>query len=213
MKYIWHRRQQPDLLVYFAGWGTPPSVIAHLGLPDGYDVLICYDYRDLELAFDFAPYRNIRVVAWSLGVWVAERVLDGYSLLSATAINGTANPCDAQYGIPPAIFTATLAGLTPHSRQKFERRMCGKGLSGYQQRQDQRRFDELHAELTALFYAICNDTRTDLLAWTHAIIGTQDKIFPAQNQHAYWANRCAVRTLEGEHYLLPAFSRWDELWT
>lgn len=212
MKTIWHRCQQPNLLVYFAGWGTPPSTVAHLGVPDGYDLLICYDYRDLQPAVDFSPYTGIRVVAWSLGVWVAERVLGGYPLLSATAINGTASPCDAQFGIPPAVFAATLAGLTPNSRQKFERRMCGKRIGDYQQCQDHRSVEDIRAELETLYHAICRDTRTDLLPWTRAIIATQDKIFPTAHQHAYWASRCAVQLIEGEHYLWPAFQRWETLW-
>lgn len=41
-----------------------------------------------------------------MGVWVAERVMQGYPLLSATAINGTGLPCDDQYGIPEAILLA-----------------------------------------------------------------------------------------------------------
>ena len=73
-------------------------------MPTDHDLLICYDYQDLTLDFDFSAYQQIRVVAWSMGVWVAERVLQGITLQSATAVNGTGLPCDDGFGIPYAIF-------------------------------------------------------------------------------------------------------------
>lgn len=212
MQYIWHNRHKPYLIVYFAGWGTPVSAVEHLQLPEGYDLLMCYDYRELHLEFDFSVYQGIRLVAWSMGVWVAERILCGKPLLSATAVNGTGKPCDAEYGIPPAIFESTLNGLTEHSRQKFERRMCGKELSDYQQRPHQRTFSDIQAELTHLFHLIMQDKRSDLLTWTNAIIGLQDKIFPIQNQQTFWQNRCTFRLVEGEHFLFSRFSHWEQLW-
>ncbi|OOF71461.1 pimeloyl-ACP methyl esterase BioG family protein [Rodentibacter caecimuris] len=213
MKYLWHNKQKQNLILYFAGWGTPVSAINHLILPKGYDLLICYDYQDLRLDFEFSLYQEIRVVAWSMGVWVAERVLSGIPLQSATAINGTGKPYDEQCGIPPDIFDATLNNFTEQNRLKFERRMCGKMLTNYQQLGEQRSFSDLHLELTALFYAIKQDECTDLLSWTHAIIAEQDKIFSAQHQQAYWQSRCPISFIAGEHYCLPYFSRWEQLWT
>lgn len=62
-----HISQQGDnLIVYFAGWGTPPSVVEHLILPENYDLCLCYDYRDLHCDVDF-PLINI--FAWWHGQW------------------------------------------------------------------------------------------------------------------------------------------------
>ena len=80
MKTKFYDHQGEHLIVYFAGWGTPLDAVAHLILPTDYDLLICYDYQDLKLDFDFSAYQQIRVVAWSMGVWVAERVLQGITL-------------------------------------------------------------------------------------------------------------------------------------
>ena len=97
--------QGEHLIVYFAGWGTPLDAVAHLILPTNHNFIkFCYDYQDLKLDFDFSAYQQIRVVAWSMGVWVAERVLQGLTLQSATAVNGTGLPCDDSFGIPYAIF-------------------------------------------------------------------------------------------------------------
>ncbi|XWY20972.1 pimeloyl-ACP methyl esterase BioG family protein [Bisgaard Taxon 45] len=208
------QRQGDHLIVYFAGWGTPPSVVAHLILPHNYDLLICYDYQDLSCEVDFSAYQHIRVVAWSMGVWVAERVMQGYPLLSATAMNGTGLPCDDQYGIPEGIFGGTLSGLNDENRHKFERRICGSksALTEYLQLSSRPTLAEIHAELTALYAFLQQDRRTDLITWSKAIVGTKDKIFPVQNQKAYWQSRCEIHELEGEHLLFPQFTHWEACW-
>ena len=213
MKTKFYDHQGKHLIVYFAGWGTPLDAVAHLILPTNHNLLICYDYQDLTLDFDFSAYQQIRVVAWSMGVWVAERVLQGITLQSATAVNGTGLPCDDGFGIPYAIFKGTLDNLTENTRSKFERRICGDKVSFERYQQfSARSFNEIHRELIALFAMIQQDKRTDLIHWTNAWVSSRDKIFMPANQHQYWASRCAVQEIEGEHYVFSRFSHWSALW-
>lgn len=213
MKTKFYDHQGKHLIVYFAGWGTPLDVVAHLILPTDHNLLICYDYQDLKLDFDFSAYQQIRVVAWSMGVWVAERVLQGITLQSATAVNGTGLPCDDGFGIPYAIFKGTLENLAENTRSKFERRICGDKVSFERYQQfSARPFNEIHQELTALFAMIQQDKRTDLIHWTNAWVSSRDKIFMPANQHQYWASRCAVQEIEGEHYVFSRFTHWSALW-
>ena len=213
MKTKFYDHQGKHLIVYFAGWGTPLDAVAHLILPTDHDLLICYDYQDLKLDFDFSAYQQIRVVAWSMGVWVAERVLQGITLQSATAVNGTGLPCDDCFGIPYAIFKGTLDNLTENTRSKFERRICGDKVSFERYQQfSARPFNEIHQELTVLFAMIQKNKRTDLIHWTNAWISSRDKIFMPANQHQYWASRCAVQEIEGEHYVFSRFTHWSALW-
>ncbi|HGG9315583.1 TPA: pimeloyl-ACP methyl esterase BioG family protein, partial [Neisseria meningitidis] len=53
MKTKFYNHQGGHLILYFAGWGTPPDAVNHLILPENHDLLICYDYQDLNLDFDF----------------------------------------------------------------------------------------------------------------------------------------------------------------
>ena len=213
MKTKFYDHQGEHLIVYFAGWGTPLDVVAHLILPTNNNLLICYDYQDLTLDFDFSAYQQIRVVAWSMGVWVAERVLQGITLQSATEVNGTGLPCYDRFGIHYAMFKGTLENLTENTRSKFERISCGYKVSfeGYQQF-SARPFSEIHQELTALFAMIQQDKGTDLIHWTNTWISSRDKIFIPANQHQYWASRCAVQEIEGEHYVFSRFTHWSALW-
>ncbi|NBI42243.1 DUF452 family protein [[Haemophilus] felis] len=214
MKTQYIQNQGEHLIVYFAGWGTPPSVVEHLILPANYDLLICYDYQDLTCDFDFSAYQQIRLVAWSMGVWVAERVMQGKKLLSATAINGTGLPCHDQFGIPEAIFAGTLAWLNEENRHKFERRICGVKslLNQYQQLSQRPTLAQIHQELAALYQLLQQDQRTDLIHWDKAIVASRDKIFPIQNQRLYWHKRCNIEEMDGEHLLFPQLNNWQQCW-
>lgn len=206
----------PYLLIYFAGWGTPPTAVSHLKLPENHDLLICYDYQNLQLDFDFSPYQQIRLVAFSLGVWVANQLMKNRTLASATAINGTLRPCDAQFGIPPEILKGTLDGLNETNRLKFERRMC-QDLSLYQQYQsleERRSTPELKQELTALYQAIATRPHHSDIQWNQAMIASKDFIFPTAHQLSYWqthAPHTRIQTIEGAHYIFPYFDSWEHL--
>lgn len=209
--------QQANLIIYFAGWGTPASVVSHLALPNGYDLLICYDYQDLNFpAFDFSRYQTVRLVAWSMGVWVAEKVLPEINLASATAINGTLFPKHDLWGIPLQIFDGTLQTLNAENRLKFERRMCGDKqlLNVYLALPEQRSLAEIHHELEVLNTAIEANLVTPKLHWTNVIIGEKDRIFSAQNQLAFWQDKKVrmAHLSKGEHYLWQHFSEWEQLW-
>lgn len=203
-----------QLLVYFAGWGTPTSAVAHLSAPNDSDVLLCSNYHTLKLDIDCSTYTQISVIAWSMGVWVAERAMHNIPLHHAIAINGTGLPRHDELGIPTAIFDHTLASLSPINRQKFERRMCDnqEALAMYQRLDNHRDLNSLKNELSFLQQALKNDERTDLIQWSKAIIGEQDLIFPASQQKAYWQSRCDTKIIEkGAHYLFNQWQSWEDL--
>lgn len=204
------RPNADTLLVYFAGWGTPDSV-AEAFAPADADILLCSDYRHTALAFDFNRYRRIGVLAWSMGVWVAERAIQGVNVDWAVAVNGTGLPYDDQYGIPCAVFDQTLARFDVCNRAKFEQRMCADAdsLAHYRQLDGHRSHDSLHEELQFLHQAVQADRRTNLLTWHEAWIGTRDRIIPATNQSAYWQSRCSIIEFDGGHYPHPHWPCWD----
>ncbi|MFZ7234485.1 DUF452 family protein [Avibacterium avium] len=228
----------PNLIIYFAGWGTPASAVSHLALPENTDLLLCYDYQDLIFNVDLSPYSQIRVVAWSMGVWVANQVLGQTPLVSATAINGTGKPCDDAMGIPQAVFIGTLEQLDERNLAKFQRRMCGDSdiFQHYQGLTEQRDWQKVHSELTALYHAMQQTQRRQRsIQWTKAIVGEKDRIFPVQNQLSFWQayqaervhiveeqrikNKSAVQneaefslqTLALPHYAFTAFQHWAEV--
>lgn len=202
--------QADTLLVYFAGWGTP-AALAETFAPPAADLLLCSDYRTTALDFDFSPYRRIGVLAWSMGVWVAERAMQGVSLDWAAAVNGTGLPRDDAFGIPCAVFDQTLARFNEANRAKFEQRMCAdaESLAHYRSLPQHRSTDSLREELTFLQQAVQADCRTDFIRWNCAHIGANDRIFPAAHQQAYWQSRCPVQVFEGGHYPHGFWPQWN----
>lgn len=195
--------QGDKLLLFFAGWGGEANLFRHYRPAAGCDYLLCYDYR--SPAFDatlLEGYREIRLAAWSMGVWAASQVLAGRSLPFAecTAINGTPTPIDDERGIPTAIFRGTLDTFSPATLTKFRRRMCGStdGVKAFLSHRPCRSPEELHEELACIYRLVT--TRAALpFAWDKALIGSRDKIFPLQNQLAAWSG-VPVEKYDEEHY-------------
>jgi Uncharacterized protein conserved in bacteria len=97
---------RPGLLLFFAGWGCDENLFAERA-PSGYDYMLCYDYSSMDFDFSvLANYQSIRLMAWSMGVWVAAKTfLDKpFNWEMKMAINGTLSPKDDCNGIPKAIF-------------------------------------------------------------------------------------------------------------
>jgi len=202
-----------ELLLFFAGWGMDERPFLEY-LPAGNDCMICYNYR--SLSFDdslLAPYRNIRVVAWSMGVWAASRMLAGRNLpvSESIAINGTPQSIDDEKGIPAAIFQGTLEGLNEHTLHKFRRRMCGskEEMAHFMKQVPLRTVEDLHEELAQIGkqYVTQTDTDEGYIEWNKVYIGLQDNIFPPPNQQRAWEGK-KFTTVHCAHY--PA-ALWPEL--
>ncbi|KAE9528463.1 DUF452 family protein [Testudinibacter aquarius] len=202
----------PNLILYFAGWGTSPQLVKHWQLPPDTDLLLCWDYRHLSLNADLSRYRTLHLVAWSMGVWAAEQTVADLPFATSVAINGTPCLIDDQVGIPQAIFEGTLDGFNDLTRTKFERRMCGKRelLQQYQAIAP-RPTNEIAQELAAV-YQVFAHAKPAAIHWQKAIVGMQDQIFPTANQLNYWRQTdCEVIQLALPHFALAAFNTWSEL--
>lgn len=177
------------LILIFAGWGMDAAPFAGLSR-NGYDIAVVWDYTcETADATPLRRYREVVVVAWSLGVMSAARTLPGMSLpvTLAIAVNGTLAPADDELGIPVAVFDGTLAGLCDVTLRKFRRRMCGSAVaySRFEQTVPQRTLESLRAELSALRLRASGAVRADI-KWNLALIGDSDMIFPAANQLRAW---------------------------
>mgnify|MGYP001537080566 CR=1 FL=1 len=105
----------PKLLLFFAGWAADETPFKQYH-PKDTDYMICYDYRTPD--FDtsvFDRYRQINVVAWSMGVWAGSLILSQVprEKIFSIAFNGSTSPIDNLEGIPVQTYQATLDGLTP----------------------------------------------------------------------------------------------------
>lgn len=202
---------------------TPESV-EHLIIPDGSDLIVLWDYRDLALPgdLDLSIYTSIDLVAWSMGVWAADHVLGMCALPihRAIAVCGTGYPMDDALGIPEAIFRATLDGLTEDNRLRFNRRMCGgKTLRHLFDALAHRSTEEIYDELNSVLLREQGTTqrsspKLNTAPWTRAIVGRSDRIVPPDNQQRYWEKQgVGIERTDDAHYAFVRMTSWDELWS
>lgn len=181
MKQLFLQRAgQGKLLLFFHGWSMDETVLAPAGFPADYDILCCYDYRELSVPEGLEGYQERILVAWSLGVWAAAQCrLPRFD--RAIAVNGTLRPVSAEYGIDPAIFSGTAANwLDPAARRAFYRRTGGA--------EPAREPEEQRGELLELERQITS-TPVPEDCYDLALTGLRDRIFPAARQQAFWGDK------------------------
>ena len=223
------------LILFFCGWGMDEHLLADL--PTGEcDLLCCFDYHDLTFDVSMLEgYKEITVMAWSLGVWVASNVLPQKELpiTYSIAVNGTLNPIDNEQGIPPHIFQGTIDHLDERGLRKFNRRMCNTAeeYEQFMKQASNRSVNDLKEELVCLRDLILNgreksdctfketgenDTvgHTSLSSeeekpgwfWNRVYVSQTDRIFPCDNQLKAWQGIAPVETLSEGHYCPRLFA-------
>ena len=215
-------QEASQLIVFFTGWAMNSDAVAHLAFPENTHILHMEDYRTpyLTLPIDLTRYSKITYIAWSMGVWGAERAVAKGVLpqpKEAIALAGTPFPYHDEWGIPKLWFEKTLSELTPDNRQRFFRRMAGgKRLSSLFAALEQRDLEEIRTELdTVLRYEQTHRPLCDSLTlhWTHAVIPSKDRIFPAQNLLSVW-QACSTPTTvlaDADHYIFDKYYSWQQL--
>ncbi|WP_321151502.1 pimeloyl-ACP methyl esterase BioG family protein, partial [Campylobacter jejuni] len=99
-----------------------PSHFAHL--KSDKNVVLVYDYENLDFKFDLKSFSKITLIAFSMGVCVASRVLKDIEFSQKIAINGTPFGIDKLKGIHPAIFAKQIKkfDLTAFKKSLFKER-------------------------------------------------------------------------------------------
>jgi len=195
-----------NLLIFFNGWGFDEKMLPILDVPN-YDKLILYRYSnfntdDVKIEKD---YKNITVVAWSLGVWVAPFIVKKLNIKidKAIAINGTLNPISDNFGIPKAVFEGTLTNLNERNLKKFNTRIAGgsRMLSEIERYLATGCWEDQKEELQFLFDSINKSTKAENI-FDCAIIANDDLIFSAENQKRYWQteNNTVITEFKGAHF-------------
>ena len=175
-------------------------------------------YRTLAFEETFAPYKEVHLVAWSLGVWVATRLWAGHrSFTTATALNGTPFPMHDTLGIPTAIFGEPSHHISEEGMRRFNRRMCGdKETFNRYSELSPRPLEEIRRNWN--LYIIRSSRKLESADpristfWDQAILSTEDKIFPATNLRNYWQGRCPIQEIKAPHLPFYHYQSWNELW-
>ncbi len=218
MKTHWlHKKLRTKCILFFNGWACDEEAVKHLDA-ENFDVLVCYDYRNIEISDEmervFENYEQVYLLAWSLGVYVANLLLEERKDLfaKAIAVNGTLHPIDALKGIAPPVFYGTISGLNPENLEKFWRRMCGNKLAfeHFKLHLPKRKIDEQLEELKKLEQVIQNHVLSNSI-YHKAVVGNKDRIFVAENQKKAWKTSMVVEEKDVPHYCFNLWNSWDKM--
>ncbi|CCG20106.1 conserved hypothetical protein [Taylorella asinigenitalis 14/45] len=202
------------LILYFAGWETGPELVEHLVVPEGFDVLCLWDYRTVDEGVGIATgYKEVHIIAWSLGVLMANTLCANKSISSACAINGTLRAIDSEYGLDPQLYLDMMHSLDEVQLQKFNKLMCLTKESLYFfEARNLRNLNEKREELEAI-YEVAMGKQGNPIKWTRAIVSDKDYIFPSRKQLASW--QCSRNTLIDSnpygHMFFDKVNSWSEL--
>ncbi len=214
MRTDWKINGKDSLILFFSGWAMDPHPTSHL-VSEHSDVCTCFDYSTLETdrADRWARYGTIHLVAWSMGVWAAERVLAAHGITprTATAVNGTPYPVHDRWGIPPETVRATCENLSPAALLRFFRRTVGGAgaIKRLSDRLPRREALQARGELEAILRE--SERVTERIRWDKALLSTRDAVFPPDNLREYWNGRTRTLWLDEPHYPFPRYRTWEEL--
>jgi biotin synthesis protein BioG len=139
--------------------------------------------------------------------------IDGH-IRHAVALNGTPCPIDERYGIPKAVYEATVREFNETTRKKFFKRMCHspETLRWFAPHQPQRPFEEQREELLAIQRFVMQQPQNSLPPlFTCALISRHDRIMPTQHQIRYWRGTVDYRVIDSPHCAFRQWENWKEI--
>ncbi|EID0117526.1 DUF452 family protein, partial [Campylobacter jejuni] len=166
--------KNPDskkLIVVFGGFASHPSHFSHL--KSDKNVILFYDYENFDLNFNFKAFDELFLIAFSMGVCVANRLLKELNFKQKIAINGTNLGIDKSKGIHPTIFKKTLQNFKlEHFKKALFKEL--KSLAKDFIFKDEK---ALKIELEKLFdFALIKQEENFL--WDKVYSSKEDEIFP-----------------------------------
>ncbi|MBC5857989.1 DUF452 family protein [Campylobacter jejuni] len=190
-----------NLIVVFGGFASHPSHFLHL--KSDKNVILFYDYENFDFNFDFKAFNQLFLIAFSIGVCVANRLLKELNFKQKIAINGTNLGIDRQKGIHPVIFKKTLQNF---KLENFKEALFKeyKSLAKDFIFKDEK---ALQIELEKLFdFALIKQEEN--LLWDKVYSSKEDEIFTPNALKNSFKN---LIFLDEPHFAFFHFKTWDEL--
>lgn len=213
MQSHWLNKQNNNkLIIFFTGWSFDYKPFEFLNCED-FDVLIIYDYNDLELP-QIPEYKEYFLISWSMGVYTSYLLKDKLpKFTKKIAINGTPFPVNDEYGIPLKPFILTLRHAKTGLEGKFYQNIFNSEneYTQYTKTQVERTIENRVSELNTLYSKIKSTEISYQNYFDTAIISNNDKIIPTKNQINFWEGKTEIKTVESGHFLYYNFTSWNEI--
>ncbi len=190
MKQYLINNNSDTLLVFFTGWGCDEYEFEHLKSKS--DVLLLYDYTDLNLNFDFSTYKEINLISFSAGVFAAAAFDFDFEVNRKIAISGNPYLFDEHFGLSGEM-QKVLYGITEETAEDFARNYLVKTDDEYKNFHPSRRtIESCREEFESLktLYQERKQKITDI--YDLAIFGDEDQVFNIAVQKEFYGDRLNI---------------------
>ena len=211
MRYFFQNHRSDDLIVFFAGWGCDENQFVNLH--DRQDVLILYDYQNLDLNFDFSKYQNIDVIAYSAGVFVASVFENKLSnVRTRVAVCGNPYLFDEILGISQENIDV-FKNITLDNYLEFRRKYMAfsdEEFEEYNKLQSLRTIESCANELEALKNLYQQHKDEIEPNFDKAIMAENDLIFNLAVQKDFYKNKLKI-IKNAKHHIFFKFKSFEDL--
>ena len=211
MQYFYINNNSVDLIVFFAGWGCDENQFTNL--QDHKDILILYNYQNLELDFDFSKYENIYVLAYSAGVFVASILANNIpNVRQKVALCGNPYLFDEILGLSAEI-VQIFREITLDNYLEFRRKymvFSDEEYVKYNQLQSIRSIESCQNELDALQRLYLQNKQHINPMFDKAIVAENDLIFNLSAQKNFYKDKLVI-VPNARHHIFFKFKSFEEM--
>jgi len=180
-------KNSDNLLIFFTGWGCDEYEFEHL--TSNADVLLLYDYLDLNLDFDFSNYKKIDLMAFSAGVFVASIMNFNFEISKKIAISGNPYLFDEHLGLSTEIQNI-LCNITAENADDFARNYLIKTDEEWKNfHHSKRTLESCKEEFNSLKNLFISQNHNIKDIYDFALMGENDEIFNTSVQKQFYKNR------------------------
>ena len=184
MKKFLINNNSDTLLIFFTGWGCDEFEFEHL--KSNSDILLLYDYSDLNLDFDFSKYKKYNLIAFSAGVFVASIFNFNFEINKKIAIDGNPYLFDEQLGLSKEI-QDILYNITEDNADDFAKNYLVKTNEEYQNfHPSKRTLKSCQIEFDNLKKLYETHKKQIKNIYDYALFGDEDPIFNVKHQKEFY---------------------------
>lgn len=187
MKKYLINKNSDSLLIFFTGWGCDEYEFKHLETHS--DVLILYDYSDLNLDFDFSKYKELNLIAFSAGVFAASIMNFDFKTHKKIAISGNPYLFDENLGLSKEI-QDVLYNITEKNADDFARNYLVKTDEEWKIfHHSKRTLESCRAEFDSLKELYIANKQNIKDIYDKALFGEDDLLFDIKAQRNFYGKR------------------------
>ncbi len=211
MQYFYHNNDSSDLIVFFAGWGCDHHQF--LNLQDNIDVLILYNYQDIELNFDFCKFHNIYLIAYSAGIFIASLLHNRIpNIRKKIALCGNPYLFDKILGIS-AQNIQILKNINLNNYLEFRKKYMVSSKEEYEkynQLQSLRSIESCQQELTYLQKIYQENKDNITITFDKAFAAENDLLFNLDAQKNFYKDKLTI-IKNAKHHIFFQFNSFEEI--